>query len=102
MPKTNYVCEFCEQNFKEDRQACLDHEKTAHTEPRRYSDIVAEYYNDLSKYPDGIEITMNNGAVVRYDFVDVIKEPVEEPKTIESPPAIGSSQESQKEEPFTF
>ena len=74
MPKTNYVCEFCGENFKEDRNACLTHENTAHVEPNKYNEIGTVYYGGLSKYPSSVKLTMKDGVVIQYDFFGEIKE----------------------------
>ena len=90
MPKTNYVCKFCGENFKDSYTDCETHEDTAHVEPNKYNEIGTVYYGGLSKYPNSVKLTMNDGAVVQYDFFGAIKESEQK----ESSPAIGSSQES--------
>jgi len=89
MPKTNYVCEFCGENFKEDRNACLTHEDTAHVKPEQYKEISTVYYSGLSTYPDSVKLTMKDGAVIQYDFFGAIKESDQK----ESLPATGNSAE---------
>ena len=92
-----YVCEKCGKEFPDDREKCEEHEG-GHIRPEYYTLWDAGSYQPEDKYPTYITIPMTDGAEVLYEKAAINKEADQ----IESSPAIGSSQESPKEEPFTF
>ena len=102
--RTIYICEKCGLEIIDDYQRMIDHEHDNHTEPSSFQDPEAGSFYDTKDgyrglYPRTVTVKMQNGAKVQYSGPVIVEGHVE---PIESSPAIGSSQESLKEEPFTF
>lgn len=68
-----YVCEKCGDEFPNDYQGCLEHEKT-HIKPDYYYLQDAARYLCDDKYPSFIKIKMEDGAVIEYHISTMVKE----------------------------
>jgi hypothetical protein len=90
-----YVCEKCGQEFPNDHDGCEEHEN-GHIRPDNYALWDNGSYQPDSRYPAFIRIPMADGTEAMYQYDSSL------PAQKNSSPAIGSSQESLKEEPFTF
>jgi len=72
-----YVCEKCGKEFPNDREGCEVHE-AGHVSPEPYQIRRSGTYNQISRYPAGIKIPMEDGAEVMYKFDSIVKEPQKE------------------------
>lgn len=80
--KNLYQCDKCLKIF-DNWEECFEHERAVHVEPESYSvkavrylpedmDVAGILRPNSHLYPMDIHVTMSNGAVVQYTFVQVI------------------------------
>lgn len=74
---TVYTCEKCGKEFPRDFKGCTDHEEKEHTEPGTLWGEVTNpvYLGPASYYPDGVDVPMKDGSVMRYIADTLVKGP---------------------------